>query len=675
MAASPDVIERLESLKRQLNYHGHRYYVLDDPEIPDAEYDRLFHELKSIEDTYPELLSDDSPTQRVGAAPINEFTSVTHEAPMLSLGNVFSPEEFKAFDERVKERLKTDDIIEYACEPKYDGIAVSLLYKNGTLVRGATRGDGETGEDITKNVRTIGSIPMRLMGSSFPEMLEVRGEIYMPHKGFNALNQKAMDAGEKTFANPRNAAAGSLRQKDSGVTATRPLVMCAYSVGWHENGYLPSTHLDILSKLSDWGFFVSAYREDAMGVDACLEYYEDLSNKRDGLPFDIDGIVYKVNDLAQQETLGFVSRAPRWAIAYKFPAQEEMTVLNEVKFQVGRTGAITPVAKVEPVFVGGVTVSNITLHNRDEIERLGVKVHDTVIVRRAGDVIPQVVSVVESKRPDSAVAIEFPSECPVCHSPVHTKEGEVVSRCSGGIVCEAQRKEAIKHFASRNAMDIEGLGDKIVEQLVDEGIIHSIADLFSLQKDTLTKLERMGEKSASNLLEAIEESKNTTLARFLFSLGIREVGQTTARNLAQAFGSLDALRNASDEGLQAVDDIGPVAASYVVEFFAQSQNAGIVDALVSAGIQWEDVVVPLQEELPLKGKTYVLTGSLETMTREDGKEKLQALGAKVSGSVSAKTDCVVAGPGAGSKLAKAESLGVAVIDEQAFIALLREHTS
>lgn len=673
MAASPDVIERLESLKRQLTYHGHRYYVLDDPEIPDAEYDRMFNELKAIEEAHPELATEDSPTQRVGAPPVDAFTSVTHEVPMLSLGNAFGPDELRAFDERIRERLKIDDEIEYACEPKYDGIAISLLYKNGTLVRGATRGDGETGEDITQNVRTIGSIPMRLLNGAYPELLEVRGEIYMPHKGFNELNQTAAEAGEKTFANPRNAAAGSLRQKDSSVTATRPLVMCAYSVGWYENGNMPTTHLDILSKLSDWGFFVSAYRKDAVGVEECIAYYEDLAKKRDALPFDIDGIVYKVNDLQLQETLGFVSRAPRWAIAYKFPAQEELTVLNDVKFQVGRTGAITPVAKVDPVFVGGVTVSNVTLHNRDEIERLGLKINDTIIVRRAGDVIPQVVSVVESKRPDNAEAIVFPSECPVCSSPVHTKDGEVVSRCSGGIVCEAQRKEAIKHFTSRNAMDIEGLGDKIVEQLVDEGLIHSIADLYSLQKGVLVNLERMGEKSVDNLLAAIEESKDTTLARFLFSLGIREVGQTTARNLAQAFGSLEKLRAATEEDLQAVDDIGPVAANFVVEFFSQPQNIEIVEALITAGIHWDDVIVPKAEELPLKGKTYVLTGTLEAMTREEGKEKLQALGAKVAGSVSAKTDCVVAGPGAGSKLTKAESLNIPVIDEQGLIALLEEH--
>lgn len=670
MPAIDEAMERLEALKTQLNYHGHRYYVLDDPEVPDAEYDRLFQQLNALEETYPDLVTSDSPTQRVGGAPIDEFSSVKHEMPMLSLGNAFSADELRAFDERIKDRLKSEDSVEYACEPKYDGIAVSLLYKNGVLERGATRGDGQTGEDITQNVRTIGSIPMRLRGAGYPKTLEVRGEIYMPLKGFEALNQKARAAEEKIFVNPRNAAAGSLRQKDSAVTATRPLEMCAYNVGWHEDGDLPATHLDILSKLGEWGFLVSDYRREAQGIEKCIEYYQSMSEQRASMPFDIDGIVFKVNNIALQQDLGFVSRAPRWAIAYKFPAQEEITVLKEVKYQVGRTGAITPVAKVEPVFVGGVTVSNVTLHNRDEIERLNLHMGDTVIVRRAGDVIPQIVSVVESKRVADAVPVSFPEHCPVCDSPISTKEGEVIFRCSGGIVCEAQGKEAIKHFASRNAMDIDGLGDKIVEQLVDEGLIHSIADLYALNREALLGLERMGEKSVDNLLAAIDTSKNTTLARFLFSLGIREVGQTTGRNLAQAFGSLDRLRAGSIEDLQAVDDIGPIAASNVVEFFAQEQNNKIVDTLVASGIHWEDIIVAVKASLPLQGKTYVLTGSLETMSREEGKEKLQALGAKVSGSVSKKTHCLIAGPGAGSKLTKAESLEITIMDEQEFIDML-----
>ncbi len=672
-AALDKAKEHLEALKTELNYHGHRYYVLDAPEVPDAEYDRLFNELKALEETFPDMITSDSPTQRVGGAPISDFASIKHEIPMLSLGNVFDPEELIAFDERVKDRLKLDREIKYACEPKYDGIAVSLLYENGLLERGATRGDGQTGEDITQNVRTIGSIPMRLLGSGYPQTLEVRGEIYMPREGFNTLNKKAIEREEKIFVNPRNAAAGSLRQKDSAVTATRPLEMCAYNVGWYDGGELPSTHLDILSRLGEWGFLVSTFRREAKGISECIDYIDYLGGQRASMPFDIDGIVFKVNDIEIQQTLGFISRAPRWAMAYKFPAQEEMTLLNDVKYQVGRTGAITPVAKVEPVFVGGVTVSNVTLHNRDEIERLGLHMGDTVIVRRAGDVIPQIVSVVESKRVEGAVPVSFPDCCPVCGSSVSTKEGEVIFRCSGGIVCEAQGKEAIKHFASRNAMDIDGLGDKIVEQLVDEKFIHSIADLYSLEESALVGLERMGEKSVENLLSAIEVSKNTTLARFLFALGIREVGQTTGRNLAQSFGALDSIRKASLEDLQAVNDIGPIAAKNVVDFFAHEKNNLMVDTLIAKGVRWDDVIVPAKDALPLLGKTYVLTGTLETMTRVEGKEKLQSLGAKVSGSVSSKTHCLIAGPGAGSKLAKAESLNVEILDEDAFVGLLAEY--
>ncbi|MFL0809297.1 MAG: NAD-dependent DNA ligase LigA [Agarilytica sp.] len=673
MTASAEVIERLEELKKELTYHAHRYYVLDDPEIPDAEYDRLFQVLLELEKTHPKLVTSDSPSQRVGAPPVANFQQVKHEIPMLSLDNAFEENDLISFDQRVNDRLKTSDDIEYACEPKYDGIAISLLFKNGVLERGATRGDGETGEDITQNVRTIGSIPIRLLGEGYPEILEVRGEIYMPHKGFDALNNDAIAKGEKTFANPRNAAAGSLRQKDSAITATRPLEMCAYSVGWNQRGELPGSHSEILDKLKEWGFLTSPYRKVAQNISECVLYYQNMQEQRASLPFDIDGIVFKVNDLVKQEALGFISRAPRWAIAYKFPAQEEMTVLNDVGFQVGRTGAITPVAKVEPVFVGGVTVSNITLHNKDEIERLGLRIGDAVIVRRAGDVIPKVVSVVLSKRPKDAKLIEFPTHCPVCASPVSAKEGEAVYRCDGGIVCEAQRKEAIKHFASRNAMDIDGLGDKIVEQFVDEGLIRSIADLYTLQKENLLTLERMGEKSADNLLAAIEDSKATTLGRFLFALGIREVGQTTARNLAQSFGELSVLREATEDELLAINDIGPVAAGFVVEFFAQEQNIKVVNALLDAGVHWPEIEVLKADKQPLLGQTYVLTGTLESMTREEGKERLLALGAKVSGSVSAKTHCLIAGPGAGSKLIKAESLGIEVIDEAGFTQLLEQY--
>jgi len=674
MKASSEIIERLQDLKEQLIYHGHRYYVLDDPEIPDAEYDRLFHELKRLEHEYPELASADSPTQRVGGAPLTEFRSVKHELAMLSLDNAFNGDDLRAFDLRVKDRLGSEAVVEYACEPKYDGIAISLLYRDGVLERGATRGDGETGEDITQNVRTIGSIPLRLNGSGYPAVLEVRGEIYMPHDGFAALNARALANDEKVFVNPRNAASGSLRQLDSTITATRPLVMCAYSVGLVEGGELPGEHLQILAKLGEWGFFLSEHRRAALGADQCLEYYTHMETIRDQLPFDIDGIVFKVNRIDLQAKLGFVSRAPRWAIAHKFPAQEELTMLNDVEFQVGRTGAITPVAKLDPVFVGGVTVSNATLHNRDETLRLGVKIGDTVIVRRAGDVIPKVVSVVTSKRPDDATDIVFPVSCPVCESPVASKEGEAVYRCTGGIVCEAQRKEAIKHFASRNAMDIDGLGDKIVEQLVDNGLIHSIADLFGLALDSVAQLERMAEKSAQNLLDALALAKETTLARFIYALGIREVGQATARNLAKHYGKLAKIRVADEEALQKVDDIGPVVAGFIVDFFQQAQNNRIVDQLIERGVHWDEFEVE-EVILPLDGKTFVLTGSLETMGRNEAKERLQDLGAKVAGSVSAKTHCVVAGPGAGSKLAKAESLGLDIMDEPAFVAFLEGFSS
>lgn len=670
MAASADITKRLETLKQQLTYHGHRYYVLDDPEIPDVEYDRMFQELSQLESEYPELASVDSPSQRVGGAPLSAFKSVRHEMRMLSLDNAFSEDDMQAFDERIKDRLKSEESIEYACEPKFDGIAVSLLYRDGVLVRGATRGDGETGEDITQNVRTIGSIPIRLMGEGYPPNLEVRGEIYLPHKGFDALNKKALENDEKPFVNPRNAAAGSLRQLDSTITALRPLVMCAYSVGWYEGGELPDTHTAIIDALGQWGFFISEHRRAVEGAQGCMEYYQYLEAERPKLPFDIDGIVFKVNAMALQQELGFVSRAPRWAIAHKFPAQEEITVLKDVEFQVGRTGAITPVAKLEPVFVGGVTVSNATLHNRDEVERLQIKIGDTVIVRRAGDVIPQIVSVVLSKRDESAQSIVFPECCPVCQSPVEAKEGEAVYRCTGGIVCEAQRKEVIKHFASRNAMDVDGLGDKIVEQLVDNKLIHSVADLFTLERDVVANLERMGEKSADNLLQALEDCKNTTFARFIFSLGIREVGQATARNLAQHFGGLDNLRKASAEDLQMVDDVGPIVANFVVAFFAQEQNNEVVEALVAAGIKWQETEKVEAQALPLSGKTFVLTGTLETLSRNEGKEILQSFGAKVSGSVSAKTHCLVAGPGAGSKLTRAESLGIKIIDEQGFLDLI-----
>lgn len=667
---SASVKKQIEQLREQINDHNYRYYVLDAPDVPDAEYDRLMQSLKKLEEENPNLLTPDSPTQRVGAEPLASFTQVKHEMPMLSLDNAFTDEELESFNKRLKDRLKQDDDIEFACEPKLDGIAVSLLYKNGKLVRGATRGDGETGEDITQNVKTLRSIPLSLRGKGFPKTLEIRGEIYMPKAGFNALNETARKEQQKVFANPRNAAAGSLRQLDSRITAKRPLEFCAYSVGLVENGKLPPKHSEILNALSEWGMLINKKMQVVSNIQGCLGYYAQLEKERDSLPYDIDGIVFKVNNIELQSTLGFISRAPRWAIARKFPAQEEMTELENIEYQVGRTGAVTPVARLKPVFVGGVTVSNATLHNKDEIERLDVRVKDWVVVRRAGDVIPQIVSVVLSKRPKRTRKIKFPEQCPVCGSPVEAVAEEAVMRCTGGLVCDAQRKEAIRHFASRKAMDIDGLGDKLVEQLVDAEMIHSIADLYSLTSDQLASLERMGEKSAQNLVDALEKSKATTLPRFLFALGIREVGETTARNLAQAFGSLEALSKASNEELLAVPDVGPVVAHFVEEFFQQKNTQQAIKQLKKAGVHWQEVEKRDTESLPLNGLTYVITGALESMSRDEASEKLQALGAKVSGSVSKKTHTLVAGPGAGSKLTKAQTLGINIIDEDQFLQLL-----
>ncbi|MCK5881958.1 MAG: NAD-dependent DNA ligase LigA, partial [Sinobacterium sp.] len=537
---SEQTLLEFQQLTALLNRYNHEYYVLDSPTVPDAEYDRCFKSLQIIEKKYPSLVSITSPTQRVGGAALSSFDQVAHEVPMLSLGNVFSDEELFDFDKRIRDRLIDAADVHFCCEPKLDGIAVSLTYENGQLVRGATRGDGSTGENITQNVKTIGSIPLQLLGSGYPQRLEVRGEIYMPKAGFNALNKKAAEQGDKGFQNPRNAAAGSLRQLDSRITATRPLEMCAYSTGLIENEQdeLPQSHFFMLKKLTQWGFLTNKEMRRVDSIQECSHYFKQLAEKRDALDYDIDGIVFKVDEFELQDELGFVSRAPRWATAYKFPAQEEMTILLDVEFQVGRTGAITPKAKLEPVFVGGVTVSNATLHNLDEIERLQVKIGDTVIIRRAGDVIPQIVSVVESRRPDTAQSIIFPKLCPVCQSPVEREEGEAVSRCSGGIICKAQSIRAIQHFASRKALDIDGLGDKLVEQLVQEGLIDTVADLYQLEYKKVCQLERMAEKSASNLFSALEKSKQTTLPRFIYSLGIREVGEATAKALAMHYKAL-----------------------------------------------------------------------------------------------------------------------------------------
>ncbi|MEE2730465.1 MAG: NAD-dependent DNA ligase LigA [Pseudomonadota bacterium] len=666
------VEQQIEQLREQLREHNYKYYVLDEPSIPDVEYDRLFQQLKKLETEHPQWITPDSPTQRVGDKPLDAFQQVQHRIPMLSLDNVFNEEELVAFDRRLRERLNLEEDIEYVCEPKLDGLAVSLLYEQGLLVQAATRGDGQVGEDITQNIRTIDSIPLRLRGRDFPTVLEVRGEVFMPKAGFKQLNANALEQGEKTFVNPRNAAAGSLRQLDSSITAQRPLDMYCYSVGYVE-GELSSTHFANLMMLKRWGIRVNPEIQLATGAPALQAYHDHILQQREALDYEIDGIVYKVNDLKLQRELGFVSRAPRWATAHKFPAQEELTRLLDVEFQVGRTGAITPVARLEPVFVGGVTVSNATLHNMDEVARMDVRKGDTVIVHRAGDVIPKVVKVVLERRPPSAEAVVLPSQCPVCGSDIIKPEGEAVARCSGGLFCQAQVKEAIKHFASRKAMDVDGLGDKLVEQLVDQGLIAHVSDLYRLQVEQVAAMERMGEKSAANLIKALEHSKATTLPRFLFALGIREVGEATALNLANYFGNLDALKQADADALQQVPDVGPIVADHVAAFFQQPHNLEIIDALIQAGVHWQEQATVDRDSLPLAGKTYVLTGTLNQMTRDDAKQYLQSLGAKVSGSVSKKSDGVIAGEKAGSKLAKAESLGVPVLDEDAFIALLHDH--
>ncbi len=653
---------RVRDLREQIDYHNYRYYVLDDPEIPDSEYDRLMRELQELEAAHPELITPDSPTQRVGAQPLKEFKEVRHAVPMLSLGNAFSDGEMADFDERVRKLLKVDQV-EYSAEPKLDGLAISLRYEKGRLVQGATRGDGHRGEDVTSNVRTIGAIPLRLLGKGWPEILEVRGEIFMPKKGFEELNERVRRKGEKTFANPRNAAAGSLRQLDPKITASRPLSFYAY--GWGELSVekLGDSYSGVMEVIRSYGLPVSPELKVVSGLQGCLDYFAAMSEKRDSLDYEIDGVVFKVNDLEQQQRLGYVSRAPRWAIARKFPAQEALTTVRDVEFQVGRTGAVTPVARLAPVEVGGVVVSNATLHNMDEVRRKDVHIGDTVYVRRAGDVIPEIVRVLPERRPRDAREVVLPKHCPVCGSDIIKPEGEAVARCTGGLFCPAQRKEAIKHFASRRAMDIEGLGDKLVEQLVDQGLVHDPADLYSLSKEQLMALERMGEKSAQNLLDALARSKETTLARFLYALGIREVGEATSQILAQHFGTLEALEQADEEALQQVPDIGPVVAAHIAAFFRQPHNREVIDKLLAAGIHWPRVEAPAAEEQPLAGKTFVLTGTL-SRPRNEIKAELQALGAKVTGSVSKKTDYVVAGEAAGSKLAKAEALGITVLDEE-----------
>lgn len=668
----PNSIEtQLEHLREKLREYEYHYHVLDNPLVPDAEYDRLMNELKNLEWQHPELITSDSPTQRVGAKPLDGFAQITHEIPMLSLDNAFSDDDLTGFLRRIEDRIAINsNQIEFCCEPKLDGLAVSILYVDGVLTQAATRGDGTTGEDITANIRTIRNIPLKLKSSNPPHRLEVRGEVFMPQRGFEQLNEKALAKGEKTFANPRNAAAGSLRQLDPKITSQRPLMLNAYNIGVYESDdELPTTHFDRLQWLKTLGIPVNAEITLATGSQALTAFYQKIQAKRSSLGYDIDGTVLKVNKIVLQEQLGFISKAPRWAIAYKFPAQEEMTILNDVEFQVGRTGAITPVAKLEPVFVAGVTVSNATLHNGDEIERLGIAIGDTVIIRRAGDVIPQIVGIVAERRPDNAKKIAFPTACPVCNSAVVRVDGEAVARCTGGLFCEAQRKEALKHFVSRKAMDIDGVGEKLIEQLMERELIRTPADLFKLDHTTLMRLERMGEKSANNALQSIEKAKNTTLARFLFALGIRDVGESTAQNLANHFGTLDAIRQADLDTLKQVQDVGEVVANRLFQFWQEPHNVEVVEELIAQGVKWQDVVPQEIADNPLKDKTVVLTGTLTQLTRDQAKALLQQLGCKVSGSVSSKTDYLIAGEKAGSKLAKAQELGVKILSEQDLVNL------
>ena len=668
------VRKKIESLREEIRYHNYRYHTLDDIEIPDAEYDRLMRELRVLEEQHPELVTPDSPTQRVGAEPSAALVKVKHRVPMLSLGNVFSDEELTEFHDRVAEKLELEDAAEslrYAAEPKLDGLAVSLMFEEGVLVRAATRGDGTTGEDITHSIRTVASVPLRLLGDGYPAVLEVRGEAFMPRAGFEAFNRKAAAAGEKTFVNPRNAAAGSLRQLDPKLAAQRPLDMYAYSVGLVEGGSLPGYQSEILDQLQTWGLKVCPERRVVTGIAGCIAFYNEIQRKRDSLPYDIDGVVYKVDSVAMQQELGFRSREPRWAVAHKFPAEEELTTVVGINFQVGRTGALTPVARLEPVFVGGVTVSNVTLHNIDELHRKDVRVGDTVIVRRAGDVIPEVVKVVRSRRPKKTVRVELPATCPVCDSHVVREEGEAVARCTGGLYCKAQRAEALKHFVSRRAMDIDGLGAKLIQHLVDDGSVSNPADIYRLEKSELAKRERMGEKSAANLVNAIEASKATTLARFLFALGIREVGEATATSLAAHFGSLPSILSADEEELLKVPDVGPKVARRIRDFLDEQHNLDVIDQLQRLGVQWQDIEpTHAAEDGPLVGKTFVITGTLPGMTRDDAKALILREGGKVTGSVSGKTSFLLAGENAGSKLAKAEQLGIEVLDMDALRRLI-----
>ncbi|EJL77796.1 DNA ligase, NAD-dependent [Polaromonas sp. CF318] len=675
---------RAAALRAELHLHSHRYYVLDEPTIPDAEYDRLFRELQELEAAHPELLTPDSPTQRVGGKPLDQFASVRHKVPMLSIRTETDTEATGAqnFDTRVRKELglaESEPPVEYVAELKFDGLAMSLRYENGILVQAATRGDGEVGEDVTQNIRTINQIPLRLPADA-PPVMEVRGEVYMRRADFEALNEKQREKiaqgakGEKTFVNPRNAAAGGVRQLDPALAAQRRLSFFAYGLGdvtpVEEGGPAFESHFQMLLTLKSWGFPVASQTQLAQGAPELIAFHEAMGRQRDSLPYDIDGVVYKVNSLALQKKMGFVTREPRWAVAHKYPAQEQLTTVQAIEVQVGRTGKLTPVAKLAPVFVGGVTVTNATLHNEDEARRKDVRVGDTVIVRRAGDVIPEVVSVLLDKRVQDAPQFSMPRKCPVCGSDAVREEGEADYRCTGGLFCGAQRKEAILHYAHRRAVEVEGLGDKLVEQLVDANIIRTLPDLYKLGLTALAGLDRMAEKSANNLLEALEKSKQTTLPRFLFGLGIRHVGEATAKELARHFGKLDAIMDATEEQLLEVSDVGPIVAQSIRTFFEQSHNREVVEQLRACGVTWEEGEPAARAPQPLSGKTFVITGTLPTLSRDEAKDKVEAAGGKVAGSVSKKTDYVVAGEEAGSKLVKAQTLGVPVIDEAALLAML-----
>ena len=669
-AVPASVRQRVLKLRAEIDRHNHRYHVLDNPEIPDAEYDRLMAQLRELEREHPALIVPESPTQRVGGSPVAAFAPVRHHNPMLSLDNAFAREEVMAFDRRVRERLETEREISYACEPKLDGLAVSLTYRKGLLEIAATRGDGSVGEDVTHNIRTIQSVPLRLTGKSWPDALEVRGEVFISFAGFKEMNRRAAEKGEKIFVNPRNAAAGSLRQLDPRLAASRPLEIYFYGAGMVEGRKLPDRHSRVLEALRGWGLRTSPESRVVEGVEGLLAYYDEIGRRRNKLRYQIDGVVYKVDSIAQQRELGFVARAPRWAIAHKFPAEEEMTRVRAIEWQVGRTGALTPVARLDPVFVGGATVSNATLHNIDELQRKDVRAGDTVVLRRAGDVIPEVVRVILEKRPPKTSPVKLPAKCPVCGSDVEREEGEAVARCTGALVCPAQLKESLRHFASRRALDIEGLGSKLVDQLVDQGLVRNAADLFKLDARQFAELDRMGDKSATNLAESLEKSKETTLARFLYSLGIRDVGEATAEALARHFRTLDALRASTVAEIEEVPDIGPITAAHVHAFLAEARNARVINALIESGVRWPEIRTVKSRHKDFEGKTFVLTGKLSSMSRDEAGDLVRELGGKVAGSVSKKTDYVVVGEEAGSKLKKASDLGIKILDEDQFLKMV-----